>query len=260
MQAAGPILVRKRQITPMNYIVMSSPRTGSSMLCAALSHTSLAGKPDEFMHDWWLKDNNHPEADIETLKQYVKKIISENVSANGVFGMKLHFHQFGNVFSRKRIGFNGGLEFLGNFQKFILIYRHDKFLQAISEMLARESNLWGSEEEKSQFSLGRPFRESDVLRVTKILNRQVHEEHAWRDILRQLRANFHSVRYEDLASATKRELQGVKEYLGIKELAPVELVARTVKLADPAIAQKMKHDYLNAIGGSLPHFPGTEAK
>lgn len=61
-------------MAPMNYIVMSSPRTGSSMLCAALSHSSLAGKPDEFMHDGRLKDENHPEAHIETLKQYVKKI------------------------------------------------------------------------------------------------------------------------------------------------------------------------------------------
>ena len=42
---------------------------------------------------------------------------------------------------------------------------------------------------------------------------------------------------------------------GIKELEPVELVARTVKLADPKVAQRMKHDYLNAIGCSIPLFP-----
>ncbi|MDO8354178.1 MAG: Stf0 family sulfotransferase [Aestuariivirga sp.] len=242
-------------MTTLNYIVMSSPRTGSSMLCAALSDTSLAGKPAEFMHKKTLKNENHPEADAETLTQYIKKFMSENVTSNGVFGMKMHFNQFGNLFSQKQNGFKRGLEFLGNFQKFILIYRHDKLLQAISEMLASESDLWGSDEEKSRFSLGRPFQESDVLTISRILNRQIHEEYAWRDILQQLGVNFHSVKYEDLAGATKRELQGVKEYLGIKELEPVELVAKMVKLADPTIAQRMKHDYLNAIGSSTPRFP-----
>ena len=208
----------------------------------------MAGKPAEFMHRKVLKNENHPEADIESLKLYLKKIMSENVSANGVFGMKMHFNQFGDVFSERRNGFQRGLEFLGSFQKYILIYRHDKFLQAISEMLAKESGLWGSDEANSRFILGRPFQASDVLTITQILNRQIHEEYAWRDILRQLDVDFHSVRYEDLAGATERELQGVKEYLGIKELAHVELVAKTVKLADPGIALKMKHDYLNAIG------------
>jgi LPS sulfotransferase NodH len=221
------------------------------MLCAALSATGLAGKPTEFMHKKMLKDENHPEADMKTLKQYVKKFMSENVTSNGVFGMKIHFNQFGNVFSQKRNGIQQGMEFLGNFQKFILIYRHDKFLQAISEMLAIESDLWGSDEEKSRFSLGRPFQQSDVLTITRILNRQIHEEHAWRDILKQLGVNFHSVRYEDLAGATKPVLQGVKDYLGIKELEPVELVSKTVKLSDPMIAQRMKHDYLNAMGCSI---------
>ena len=35
----------------------------------------------------------------------------------------------------------------------------------------------------------------------------------------------------------------------------VELVAKTVKLADPQIAHRMKHAYLNAIGCSMPFFP-----
>lgn len=56
----------------------------------------------------------------------------ENASANGVFGMKMHFNQFGDVFSEKPSGFQRGLEFPGNFQKYILIYLHDKFLRAIS--------------------------------------------------------------------------------------------------------------------------------
>ena len=249
------MFMKKRQMTKMNYIVMSSPRTGSSMLCGALSDTSVAGKPTEFMHKKVLKNENHPEADVETLKLYVKKIMSEYVTSNGVFGMKMHYNQFGNLFSQKQNGFQLGLEFLGKFDKFILIYRHDKLLQAISEMLASESNLWGSDEEKSRFSLGRPFQEFDVLWITRILSRQIHEEYAWRTILKQLGVNFHSVRYEDLAGATKRELQGVKEYLGIKELEPVDLVAKTVKLVDPTLAQRMKHDYLNAIGCSMPLFP-----
>jgi hypothetical protein len=53
-----------------------------------------------------------------------------------------------------------------------------------------------------------------------------------------------------LVSATERELQGVKEYLAIKELEPVKLVTTTVKVVDPAIALRMRHDYLIAIGCS----------
>ena len=229
--------------------------TDTQLYCDYTANDTLYWKAPLYTWNFGLVLSDHPEADIETLRQYVKKIMSENVTSNGVFGMKMHYNQFGNLFSQKQNGFQLGLEFLRKFDKFILIYRHDKFLQAISEMLASESNLWGSDEEKSRFSLGRRFQESDVLGMTRILNRQIHEEFAWRDILEQLGVNFHCVRYEDLASATKRELQAVKEYLGIKELEPVELVARTVKLADPTIAQRMKHDYLNAIGCSIPLFP-----
>jgi len=218
------------------------------MLCSALAGSLLAGNHAEFLHQAGLEDEGHPEETAESLNRYMEKIVSNNSGSNGVFGMKIHFNQFDNVFSESKIGLRNGLEFLGRFQKYILVYRSDKVLQAISELLAEESGLWNSEETKTKFSLGRPFEETDILNITQIMNRQIHEDYAWRAILRNIGADFHSVRYEDLANETDRELQAVRDYLGIGELENVKLVEKTVKVSDPAIASKMKQDYLTAIG------------
>ena len=141
------------------------------------------------------------------------------------------------------------MEFLQGFQKFILIYRHDKILQAISELLAEEARIWGSEDEESQYSLGRSFQEPDIMAITRKMNRQIREEHAWRAILRDMQVDFHAVRYEDLENSPHHEFKRVNEYLGIAGMSSVHLKPRTIKLTDPSAALKMKQDYLHAIGG-----------
>lgn len=232
----------------VNYIIMSSPRTGSSMLCAALAGSSLAGNPTEFMHQAGLEGNGHPETDMQSLNAYMQKLIDENTTPNGVFGMKMHFNQFDAIFSDEGIGLRNGLEFLGRFQKFILIYRKDKILQSISELLASEANIWNSEDESLKCSLGREFNSLDTLKITQIMNRQIYETIAWRSVLYKIGHNFHSMTYEDLVGQPDKEFQALTDYLGIEELKNVALSTKTVKITDSAAALKMKNDYLRALG------------
>ena len=78
----------------LSYVVCTAPRTGSTLLCGALSRTGIAGRPDEYFDI-----HAHNEAHwrrhlaIDQLSEYVSKVLMAGTTANGVFGLKLHWHQ-----------------------------------------------------------------------------------------------------------------------------------------------------------------------
>ena len=80
------------------YLVCSSPRTGSNVITAALQHSGLGGVPFEYLHP-----NAVPLVFKRfgrangTMKQYLGLIESCRTSANGVFGIKVHFGQLAKI-------------------------------------------------------------------------------------------------------------------------------------------------------------------
>jgi trehalose 2-sulfotransferase len=230
---------------------MSSPRTGSSLLSGALADSGHAGRPLEFAHKKTLRENGNPEQTIEGLQAYLCRIVENNTTPNGVFGMKMHFNQFHSLFGDGRHGLENGVSFMQKFQKFILIFREDKVLQAISEMLAMDTGVWNTPDPDYAGSVGRELVTEDVPLIAKIMARQVWEEYSWRNLLIQLSLTFHEVSYESLTASPDGEAAGLCSYLAIDGLSAVSVRPKTIKLTDTSVTVEMKKQYLRAIGASL---------
>ena len=126
-----------------SYLIFSTPRVGSNLLCKGLEITEILGQPSE-----WFNKRIVTEIDARLkrkkfiLPNYIETIISKSTSANGVFGVKVHIDQY--IFWRKR---NFDILQLG-FDKIYYVERKDKIAQAYSLSKALLTDTWSKEEEK----------------------------------------------------------------------------------------------------------------
>lgn len=234
----------------MKYLILSSPRTGSTMLAAALNASGKAGRAKEYFHLETLAQNGNPEATKQRLLAYYAGVVADSTTPNDVFGMKLHYNQFHHVFGGKQIGMQSGVSFVKSFDRHILVYRRDKILQAVSELLASKSDLWNTGDSKAAGRAGKDFSDADIPLLTRILSRQLSEEYAWRSLLEDFAIPFHEIAYEDLVADAGGEFAKLTAYLAIPGLEGLKPSAETVKLTDQAATAAIKQRVLAALGAA----------
>lgn len=234
----------------MKYLILSSPRTGSTMLAAALNATGKAGRVKEYFHLKMLAERGNPEASKQSMLAYYSDVVSANTSGNGVFGMKLHFNQFHHVFGGNRIGMGSGVSFLKSFDRHVLVFRRDKILQAISELIATKTDLWNTSDSKVAGRAGTDVSDTDIPLLAQILSRQLSEEYAWRSLLQDCAIAAQLIAYEDLAANPEAELSRLAAYLAIPDLGLLAPTQETVKLTDTAATAAIKQRFLAALGGA----------
>ena len=225
------------------YVVLSTPRSGSTLVCSALHNSGLAGAPFEYFHHSLLDKAGHPEKFPHRLDLYFNKLHTTRTTPNGVFGMKFHFVQYERVFETDPRGF----EFLLNFDKFILTYRRDKILQAISMILAIESNVWSRNHTADIGTVGREFNPDDFDNISKHVKDMVQHERAWRTICSQLGIQPLEIAYEDLETDYKPEFDRISTHLDVPGLSSHNLKPRTIKTTNTALTHKMKQSYVESI-------------
>lgn len=234
----------------MKYLILSSPRTGSTMLAAALNATGRAGRLKEYFHLDNLAERGSPEQTKQSMLAYYTDVVSANTSANGVFGMKLHFNQFYHVFGGKQIGMGNGVSFVKGFDRHVLIYRRDKILQAVSELIANKTDLWNTSDTTLAGRARMEFSDADIPLLGQIMSRQLSEEYAWRSLLQDFSITAHELAYEDLVGKTDAELAKLAAYLAIPDLGPLMATQDTIKLTDVAATAVIKQRFLAALGAS----------
>jgi LPS sulfotransferase NodH len=82
------------------YLVCTTQRSGSSLLCEALRNTGLAGKPAEYLLSadagGWEEGDWARERGVTTRAEFLQLIFDRGTGSNGVFGSKLfwqHHHE-----------------------------------------------------------------------------------------------------------------------------------------------------------------------
>jgi LPS sulfotransferase NodH len=225
------------------YIVLSTPRSGSTLLCSALHNSKLAGVPFEYFHYSLLDKIGNPEKSLRNLYLYFHNLQYRRTSHNGVFGIKLHFLQYDRLFGNDSHGF----DFLLKFDKFILTYRRDKILQAISSILAIENNVWSRNTESANGIVGRDFTSADITAISNYIQDMETQEQAWRNICHQLGIQPLEVAYEDLEADHSTEFDRICNYLDIANLTSDMLIPITVKTTNTALTFKMKQLYIDSI-------------
>ncbi len=132
----------------VRYLVASTPRTGSTLLCRALWDTGRVGAPKEYcnpmqLRDWSLRRGSRSARLLRgplvglagrgwgrgRLDQHLAHVESLRTGPSGHFGMKVHRHHFDRW---------GSLEA----QVVVRIVREDRVAQAVSWARARQTNRW----------------------------------------------------------------------------------------------------------------------
>ena len=227
------------------YLVLATPRSGSTLLCEALRESGVAGRPLE--HFEVLEPTSLPRqpreyflgvgdpAILERLaplepgararespEEWWARIVREGTGENGVWGGKLMWRHTQDLLRRARRleNFAGAdlattLRRLLGDPKLILVVREDKIAQAISLWRAVQTKSWraGEPARGALYS----FAGIDYLR------RQLEaDETAWRTWLADYQLPHHEVRYSELAANPVGVVDEVLHVLGLSGGAAVE--------------------------------------
>ena len=197
------------------YVVCSTQRTGSSLVCRALRDTEKAGQPMEFFHPRLIKAflARFGRDQIAT-EAYVDFIESHRSTGNGVFGLKVHLDQLIGVMkdiTKRKI-------FLSRFDRVILISRRNKLAQAISYARARQTQHWEADRPELADRARRSSSQYDFSLIAKLLGLLVGDDQKWRNIISGCHVPCHVLTYEELVDDFPRTMADIARFLAIEGL------------------------------------------
>jgi trehalose 2-sulfotransferase len=132
-----------REIPPSKkYLLISTPRTGSTLVGEMLYETGKAGDPQEYLSPGFIQawQKKYPQKKQFKLHDYITKLERRKSSPNGVFGINVQFLQFSTFFDKKE----SLSEFIKTFDCIITLGRKDKVAQAVSWWRAKNTSIWSS--------------------------------------------------------------------------------------------------------------------
>ena len=120
-------------------LILSTARTGSNLFCDVLAHTGLCGQPQEwFKAEFFNAYMKLPGNEEANFQDYLKSLLLNTTSSNGVFSVKVHIRQILELESR-------GINILDlNFDHVVYLYRNNKVDQAVSLAKASKTGQWVS--------------------------------------------------------------------------------------------------------------------
>jgi len=218
------------------YLICTNPRSGSWLLSEGLASTSVAGKPREWFNT--LEEQNHraswrmkntSDLSYEAYLALARKL---STSSNGISGIKLHYCEFAELPRR--------MESVPTFQgltsaeimtqlfpraKYIWLTRRDKTRQAISYLIAAQTDEWwsidGATPEKREGALDSPaFDPHAIARQERAL---VENDAKWQEFFDENGIDPLMVAYEDMVTDYDGTIFKVLNWLGVSDAASVRI-------------------------------------
>lgn len=190
----------------LDYLIASTPHSGSKLLSEALHQAGSAGAPQEYF-------GREPMADfakrwgVGTIDSYVRALRKHRTTDGGVFGFTAHYHQF-----EDQIGPDLMEDHFAGIQP-ILFLRRDRRAQAAewaqATLLGRANT--GDGQESATDS-----PRYDPKLVDDLADQIAFEERGWRDYFAAQGVTPHTVFYEDLMLDFAGTVGAVFEFLGIE--------------------------------------------
>lgn len=186
-------------------IIMSTQRSGSTMVCKDLKQTGVLGNPGEHFLSWCQKFENRHLLDwsIE-----LSNVLKKSSTQNGVSCIKVmanYVARIGSIFldiqsfqSKNSID-----TFFEDYKGcvWIRVYRQDKIRQAISRVIARKTKVYHSFSDKltEDYSQKLTYNFNDI--QEEIINIQ-NEEKVWDSFIDKNSINPYLIIYEDVIDNT----------------------------------------------------------
>ena len=203
-----------RRRTPLrkSYLIASSYRSGSTYLSWLLWKSGRLGAPSEVLN---------PTSELVLLMNrfrtsspadYFAKLLELRTGANGVFGMKAHFHHFEGFLKQ----YPPLLEQLAP-MTFIFISRLDKVAQAVSMAKALLTNKWTSRTEEGP----KPVLQYDHDLIARSLIDIEQQDLTWRRWFETQGVTPFEVTYNEITADAAGVVNRIVELLGVQN-DPVE--------------------------------------
>lgn len=124
------------------YLLLSTPRVGSTLLTKRLKETKLLGEPDEWftppLVDAVLNTLGTKTLDTD---QYFQMVLNATVGESRIFGLNLHVHQYVNLLKT-------GVDLMNiGFERIYWLRRRDKIKQAYSWCKAHTTQCFSKDDE-----------------------------------------------------------------------------------------------------------------
>jgi len=201
------------------YLIATTPRTGSSLLCEGLSASGVAGFPEEYCSaedsaTW--RDYAGCSSHIEYFDRYVQR----GRSRNGVFGAKLMWLQFltwgGDA--RRYLGATGAtpdiVRSLTGPYSVVRLSRNDRLRQAVSFVRAGLTSEWARRKTDRDCPADWPAYDADLIRsMMELIDRH---EHSWDAMLQTFDGPVFRITYEALERDYRGTVKDVLTFLGLK--------------------------------------------
>ncbi|MGI9350060.1 MAG: Stf0 family sulfotransferase [Rhizobiaceae bacterium] len=230
------------------YVICTSPRSGSTLLCRLLRNTEIAGFPESHFHDpsisEWLGYYGLKPEEFGERKDALNAVFSAAYETGkgrtGIFGMRLQRHSFSffveqlNVLHPTLSTDRSRIEAAVGKTLFIHLTRKNKLEQAISYVKAQQSGLWHMAPDGTELErLSEPKEPTyDYQAIVTQLARFVEMDKEWSAWFAAEQIEPLRVTYDDLSADPHATLARVLEALGIDHAPTDEVAVPVAKLAD----------------------------
>lgn len=231
-----------------SYVLCTSPRSGSTLLCRLLAATGIAGRPESYFHapsveSWAAELSQPPERvgdELAFLRAVVDAAIAEGTAGTGFFGLRLQRHSFA-FFTAQLARLHPGpgsdrARFEAAFGRtlFIHLTRADKLAQAVSIVKAEQSGLWHRAADGSELERLKPHQDPvyDGAAIRRHRDEMLAMDRQWRDWFAQQDIAPLSLTYDALAADPRATLARVLGALGLDERVAGGVAIGVRKLSD----------------------------
>lgn len=236
-----------------SYIICTSPRSGSTLLCKLLSDSKVAGHPASYFHattlEEWQAYFGLPEdysSDRTAVRAVFRAAMVKGTAETGIFGMRLQRHSF-DFFIKQLALLNpdprsdtARLEAEFGRVLFIHLTRQDKVEQAVSYVKAQQSGLWhaapdGRELERLSAPQSPVYDPQAIRTQFQTMNNYERQWQAW---FKAEKITPLQLTYADLSLAPQAVLCAVLDKLGLDPQAATNVLPAVAKLSD-----RTNHDW-----------------
>jgi trehalose 2-sulfotransferase len=236
------------EMEPRSYIICTTPRSGSTLLCDLLRETTVAGNPQSYfrpegIHDWadhfGIVTDNWP-GELSFDRPFLDAVRAYGSGQSEIFGMRLMWENFAALIVRLRQllpEIHGHAELLhAAFQAPMCIHlsRRDKVAQAVSLLRAEQTGLWhlnadGTERQRVGDGATPSY---DDGRLSILVSQLEANDEAWADWFDRNGIAPFKVDYENLSSDPNSVVSGILSSLGLDAAKADVVTPSTGRLAD----------------------------
>jgi LPS sulfotransferase NodH len=191
------------------YIICTTPRCGSTLLCDLLAQSGSLGIPHEYLnissHGLNLMSRLGIDlTDPNLARTYLNTLKRVRTTPNGVFGLKAHFHHLKTLLDPPLLN-----EVFPK-AKFARMFRRNRIAQAVSFGIAHQTQQWDSTKEKQN----EPVYDADL--VDQCLSQILSQESEWTYFFQVNDIKAQKIYYEDLLGDSKSVCREFLNLFGIK--------------------------------------------